>query len=78
MVYQITLACKCHRPRKAIVQLACTMIEYLSVSYTVLVSSPNGLAVMANDYKTVDRRFDTHLVSKSFFISLARPLFEKV
>ena len=25
MVYQITRACKCHSPLKAIVQLACTM-----------------------------------------------------
>ena len=56
------------------VQLACTMIEYLSVSYTMLVSSPNGLA---NDFRTVDRWFDTHSVLKKVFISPARRLFEK-
>ena len=66
VVYQITLACKCHRPRKAIVQLACTMIEYLPVSYSVLLSSPNGLAVVVTDSRTVDHWFDTHLLKKRF------------
>ena len=64
VIYQITRACKCHRPQKAIVQLTCTMIEYLPVSYNVLVSSPNGLAVMANDFRTLDRGFDIHSVFK--------------
>ena len=56
----------CHRPRKAIVQLACTMIEYLPVSYSVLVSSPNGLVVMVTDSRTVDHWFDAHLLKKGF------------
>ena len=55
-----------HRPRKAIVQLACTMIQYLPVSYSVLMSSPNGLAVVVTDTRVLGHWFDTHLLKKRF------------
>ena len=46
------------------------MIEYLPVSYSVPVSSPNGLAVMVTDSRMVDHWFDTHLLKKGFLICL--------
>ena len=57
------------------------MIEYLPVSYIVLVSSPNGLVVVVTDSRTVDHCMVRYSLAKKngFLISVPRPyIFEKI